>query len=305
MTRCPECSKENNEDASFCQYCGTKFAHLETEKKVVLEDNQIESNSSRRFGLKSRSARDWVVSNLRTLSDLIISALVILDTILIGFILLYPSYANSMYIVGFDLVVCIILFVEFIYNKRSKDYESNLREDVIDIFAMIPLMFFMILPPVWTNYLAFMRLFRIVVLLEKGKKAIFNVIEKTNLSYIILTLFIIICTGSIAILVLDESSHGGINTPLDAVWYVISTVSTVGYGDVTPDTVGGKIVGIILMIVGVGFFSLLTAYLSSLFMEEHEEEEDEIKNKITSMEKSVDEMKSEIKELKELLKENK
>jgi len=300
MTRCPECSKENNEDASFCQYCGTKFAHLETEKKVVLEDNQIESDSGKHVGIKSRSARDWIASNLRSLFDLIISTLVILDTILIGFILLYPSYANSMYIVGFDLIVCIILFVEFIYNKRSKDYESNLGEDVIDIFAMIPLMFFMILPPVWTNYLAFMRLFRIVILLEKGKKAIFNVIEKTNLSYIILTLFIIICTGSIAILVLDESSHGGINTPLDAVWYVISTVSTVGYGDVTPDTVGGKIVGIILMIVGVGFFSLLT-----LFMEEHEEEEDEIKNKITSMEKSVDEMKSEIKELKELLKENK
>ncbi len=59
------------------------------------------------------------------------------------------------------------------------------------------------------------------------------------------------------------------------------------------------------MIVGAGFFSLLTAYLASWFMEEHEEEEDEIKNKIIGMEKSVDEMKSEIKELKELLKENK
>jgi len=305
MTRCPECSKENNEDASFCQYCGTKFAHLETEKKAVLEDNQIESNSSRRFAVKSRSARDWIVSNLRSLLDLIISALVILDTILIGFILLYPSYVNSMYIVGFDLIVCIILFVEFIYNKRSKDYESNLREDVIDIFAMIPLLFFMILPPVWANYLAFMRLFKIVVLLEKGKKTIFNVIEKTNLSYIILTLFIIICAGSIAVLVLEGSSHGDINTPIGAVWYVISTVTTVGYGDVTPDTVGGKIVGIILMIVGVGFFSLLTAYLASRFMEEVEEEEDEIKNKITSMEKSMDEMKSGIKELKEMLKENK
>lgn len=305
MTRCPECSKENNEDASFCQYCGTKFAHLETEKKVVLEDNQIESNSGGRFGLKSISARDWVVSNLRTVSDLIISALVILDTILIGFILLYPSYSNSMYIIGFDLIVCIILFVEFLYNKHSKDYESNLREDVIDIFAMIPLLFFIILPPVWANYLAFMRLFRIVILLEKGKKTIFNVIEKTNLSYIILSLFVIICAGSIAILVLDESSRGGINTPMDAVWYVITTISTVGYGDVVPESFGGKVVGIILMFVGVGFFSLLTAYLSSLFMEEHEEEEDEIKNKITSMEKSVDEMKSEIKELKELLKENK
>ena len=305
MTRCPECSKENNEDASFCQYCGTKFAHMETEKKIILEDNQIESSSKDRTDLKSMSAHDWAVSNLKTVSDLIVSALVILDTILIGFILLYPSYSNSMYIIGFDLIVCIILFVEFLYNKRSEDYESNLREDVIDIFAMIPLLFFMILPPAWTNYLAFMRLFRIIILLEKGKKTIFNVIEKTNLSYIILSLFVIICAGSIAILVLDESSRGGINTPLDAVWYVISTVSTVGYGDVTPDTVGGKIVGIILMIVGVGFFSLLTAYLSSLFMEEHEEEEDEIKNNIISMEKSMDEMKSEIKELKELLKENK
>jgi Uncharacterized membrane protein, required for N-linked glycosylation len=305
MTRCPECSKENNEDASFCQYCGTKFAHMETEKKIILEDNQIESSSKDHADLKFMSAHNWAVSNLKTVSDLIISALVILDTILIGFILLYPSYSNSMYIIGFDLIVCIILFVEFLYNKRSEDYESNLREDVIDIFAMIPLLFFMILPPVWANYLAFMRLFKIVILLEKGKKAIFNVIEKTNLSYIILSLFVIICAGSIAILVLDESSRGGINTPMDAVWYVITTISTVGYGDVVPESFGGKIVGIILMFVGVGFFSLLTAYLSSLFMEEHEEEEDEIKNKIISMEKSVGEMKSEIKELKGLLKENK
>ena len=304
MTRCPECSKENNEDASFCQYCGTKFAHLETEKKSVLEDKQIESNSGRR-GLRSKSARDWIVSNSRPLFDLIISGLVILDTILIGFILLYPSYSNSMYIIGFDLIVCIILFVEFIYNKRSKDYESNLREDVIDIFAMIPLLFFMILPPTWTNYLAFMRLFRIVILLEKGKKTIFNVIEKTNFSYIVLSLFIVICTGSIAILVLEGSSHGDINTPMDAVWYVVTTISTVGYGDMVPESFGGKVVGIILMFVGVGFFSLLTAYLSSLLMEEHEEEEDEIENKIVSMEKSMNEMKSEMKEIKELLKEKK
>ena len=292
MTRCPECSKENNEDASFCQYCGTKFAHMETEKKIVLEDNQIESEGH--SNLESKSTQ-----------DLIISVLVLLDTVLIGFLLLYPYYLNSVYIIGFDLIVCIILLIEFIRNKRSKDYESTRKEDAIDIFAMIPLLFFVLLPPAWTNYLAFVRLFKIVVLLEKGKKNVFNFIQKTQLSYIILTLFVIICAGSVAILVLDDASRGGINTPLDAVWYVISTVTTVGYGDVTPDTVPGKIVGIILMIVGVGFFSLLTAHLSSLLMKEHEAEEDEIENKIISMEKSVGEIKSEIKELKELLKENK
>ena len=294
MTRCPECSKENSEDASFCQYCGTKFAHLETEKKIILEDSQIESDSNKHFDLESRSTR-----------DLIISILVILDTILIGFILLYPSYSNSMYIIGFDLIVCIILFVDFIQNKRSEEYNSSVKEDAVDIFSMIPLLVFVLLPSAWTNYFAFARLFKIVILLEKGKKHIFNFFQKTNFSYLLITFFILICAGSVTMLVMESSPADEINTPMDALWYVIATISTVGYGDVTPESFGGKIIGIFLMIVGAGFFSLLTAYLASWFMEEHEEEEDEIKNKIISMEKSVDEMKSEIKELKELLKENK
>ncbi|HEX3014660.1 MAG TPA: ion channel [Methanobacterium sp.] len=290
MTRCPECSKENNEDASFCQYCGTNIARPEKEGLIHSDGGYVELDLDRNIEVN------------RSIRDLIISILVIVDTVLMGVILLYPSYSNSAYIIGFDLIVCIILFIEFVYNKHSEDYESSLNEDIIDIFAMIPLLFFMILPAAWTNYLAFVRLFKIVILLEKGKKHIFNFFQKTNFSYLLITLFIIICAGSIAVLVIEKSAHGDINSPLDAVWYVIATVSTVGYGDVTPESVGGKIIGIFLMIVGAGFFSLLTAYLASWFMEEVEEEENEIKNKIISMEKSVGEMKSEIKELKELLK---
>lgn len=56
------------------------------------------------------------------------------------------------------------------------------------------------------------------------------------------------------------------------------------------------------MIVGVGFFSLLTATLSSWFLRGIESEEEELKNKIVSMESSMNELKSEIKEIKDLLK---
>ena len=59
------------------------------------------------------------------------------------------------------------------------------------------------------------------------------------------------------------------------------------------------------MIVRVVFFSLLTAALSSWFMRGIETEEEDLKNKIISMEISMNEMKSEIKEFKELLKNNK
>ena len=107
---------------------------------------------------------------------------------------------------------------------------------------------------------------------------------------------------SIAILVLESSPTDEINTPLDAVWYVISTITTVGYGDTIPMSFGGKILGILLMIVGVDFFSLLTASLSWWFMRGIESEEVELKTKIVSMEESINEMRSEIKEFKELLK---
>ena len=315
MILCPECSKQNNEDAIFCQYCGTKIARPEKEKLIHSEDGHVGLDLDKNIEL-NRSTRDLIVSNFgivrdviashfRVACDIIISILVILDTILIGFLLLYPSYLNSVYIIGFDLIVCVVLLIEFIWNKRSKDYTSNVKEDAVDIFAMIPLLVFVLLPSAWTNYLAFVRLFKIVILLEKGKKHIFNFFNKTNFSYLLITFFILICAGSVAMLVMESSPTDEINTPMDALWYVIATISTVGYGDITPESFGGKIIGIFLMIVGAGFFSLLTAYLASWFMEEHEEEEDEIKNKIVSMEKSVDEMKSEIKDLKELLKENK
>lgn len=77
---------------------------------------------------------------------------------------------------------------------------------------------------------------------------------------------IIVIASSIAILVLEGSSTDQIQTPLDAVWYVVSTVITVRYGNDLPVSFGGKILGIILMIVGVVFFSILTATLSSWFM---------------------------------------
>ena len=100
-----------------------------------------------------------------------------------------------------------------------------------------------------------------------------------------------------------ESSPGTeITTPLDALWYVMATITTVGYGDYTPLTYDGKVFGIMLMVVGVVFFSLLTASLSSWFLRGIESEEEELKNKIGSMENSMNELKSEIKEIKEILK---
>ena len=53
----------------------------------------------------------------------------------------------------------------------------------------------------------------------------------------------------------------------DAVWWSISTVSTVGYGDIVPHTVAGRIVGMVLMVVGIGVMAALISQVSATLVE--------------------------------------
>ena len=52
----------------------------------------------------------------------------------------------------------------------------------------------------------------------------------------------------------------------DAMWWSIVTVTTVGYGDMTPVTPIGRAIAMMLMLVGIGLFGGLTANLASLFV---------------------------------------
>jgi len=53
----------------------------------------------------------------------------------------------------------------------------------------------------------------------------------------------------------------------DAFWWTIVTVTTVGYGDIYPVTVEGKIIASILMIIGIGILGVLISTLGASFIE--------------------------------------
>lgn len=53
----------------------------------------------------------------------------------------------------------------------------------------------------------------------------------------------------------------------DALWWAIVTLSTVGYGDVVPTTVGGRVMAAVVMVGGVGVLSVVTGQLASSFMD--------------------------------------
>lgn len=82
---------------------------------------------------------------------------------------------------------------------------------------------------------------------------------------------------------------------LDALWFSFSTVTTVGYGDVTPITTAGRILGILMMLMGTTFFVTFTALFSNAILS----------TKISIVEKEITSEDEKIEELINLLKNRK
>jgi len=75
-----------------------------------------------------------------------------------------------------------------------------------------------------------------------------------RLGYILLLPFAVVIIGTIGFMIIEDLSF------LDALYFTVVTISTVGYGDISPVTTGGKIFGIIIIVIGIGaFLTLLTS----------------------------------------------
>ena len=73
--------------------------------------------------------------------------------------------------------------------------------------------------------------------------------------------------GSFGIFRIEQYEEGAnITTASDALWYVMVTISTVGYGDRYPVTDDGRLVGTLVIVIGVGIFGTFTGYLANLFL---------------------------------------
>lgn len=90
---------------------------------------------------------------------------------------------------------------------------------------------------------------------------------------------IVLEVSSIFILELEsQSPEANIQGASDAMWWALVTMATVGYGDNFPVTTEGRLIAVIVMVVGVGIFTVLTSFLAQFFLRprhgQDEEQED-------------------------------
>jgi voltage-gated potassium channel len=89
---------------------------------------------------------------------------------------------------------------------------------------------------------------------------------------LIVTLAFVLAVGAATF---ERLVDPGIGTYGDALWWAVSTVSTVGYGDVVPESAAGRIVASMLMLVGLALIPLITSAVVSILVSQRSRESQE------------------------------
>jgi len=82
-------------------------------------------------------------------------------------------------------------------------------------------------------------------------------------SVIVTATVAVVVVGGVVIRVVDHHEYSSVWLGM---WFALQTVTTVGYGDVTPKDVSGRLVGAIVMLQGVAFLAIITAAITSTFV---------------------------------------
>jgi voltage-gated potassium channel len=77
---------------------------------------------------------------------------------------------------------------------------------------------------------------------------------------LLLFLLFIICIGTAGLTYFEAAA------PANALWWTLVTITTVGYGDIAPTTIGGRLIGALTMLAGIGLIGTLSAMLASMMV---------------------------------------
>ncbi|MBK6390458.1 MAG: potassium channel family protein [Saprospiraceae bacterium] len=162
-----------------------------------------------------------------------------------------------------DNGICIVFLYDFAFRfKKAPNKLKFMRWGWIDLLSSIPAI----------DVFRAGRLLRLIRLLRivrafKSTHLLVHHIFKNRAQGAVATASVVgvmmIVFSAIAILQVETDPTSNIKSAEDAIWWAITTITTVGYGDRYPVTTLGRIVSTILMITGIGLFGTFSGLVSS------------------------------------------
>ena len=174
-----------------------------------------------------------------------------------------------------DTFVCGLFFVDFLVSlyRAPRKLRYLGTWGWIDLLSSIPAVDYLR----WGRSARFLRILRVLrgvksarVLAQfaAGRRA-----DSALFASVLLSLLLVVCC-SIAVLEFEVPAGGNIASAQDAMWWAVTTMTTVGYGDRYPITAEGRLVAIFLMAAGVGIFGMMSGLVASWFLSPANQEGD-------------------------------
>lgn len=175
-----------------------------------------------------------------------------------------PNIAQVVLIV--DSILTIVFVIDFL---RRVNVASDARAYVVrgygwlDLVSIIPML----------RIARLLRIARVMRVLQRmggpgpAFRAFFASRATGGMLLVLLIALLVLEFGAMTMLWAERNApDASITTGQDAIWYLIVTMSTVGYGDLYPVTDVGRLIGSVIIVVGVGVFGTLTGFLANAFM---------------------------------------
>ena len=192
------------------------------------------------------------------------------------------AYGNFFYY--FELLSIVIFSLEYIYRISYSFIKKGMKGSVNYIFSFFGLIDLISILPFYLNqfinldgrFLRILRLFRLTRIFKFGRdsnslklftKALISVKEQLLFTLFLSALTILFSASAIYYLE-NEAQPEKFSSITESVWWATISLATVGYGDVYPITVGGKIFATIISLVGIGVVAIPTGVISASFVEE-------------------------------------
>lgn len=144
-----------------------------------------------------------------------------------------------------------------------------------------------------------LRLLRLVVLVGALQKALGNAIRGKVIIYTISGAVLLVYVGALAVFEAERAAPDAHITSFGlAVWWAMTTITTVGYGDMYPVTTTGRVMASLMMIGGISLVGSITATIASWIVQTVSDD-DQQQDAATAA--HIDQLRGEIAELRELL----
>ncbi|HEY9315658.1 potassium channel family protein [Williamsia sp.] len=144
-----------------------------------------------------------------------------------------------------------------------------------------------------------LRLLRLVIVIGVFHNVVGAITRGRVIVYTVASAILLVYVASLAILEAERPQpDSGIKTFGEALWWSITTVTTVGYGDYAPVSATGRMIAVLLMLGGISLIGVVTATLASWIVQRVAEED--TANQLATAEQ-LDLLRSELAELKGLL----